>query len=120
MSDPAMAADDVQATIDREADLVASAMRLVASGITSRTVVAGLLRTEAAVAAAARRSPLLDVVVEPLRRPDAQGFDVVVRRAEARRVTAAAPRRTRRRRAPRRTGNARRSMSTLSGSPVRA
>jgi hypothetical protein len=72
----------VQGTLDREADLLAGAIRLVASGGASRTTVGGLQLAEAAMALV---RPLADgsgVILEPLWRADESGHDVLVRRAD--------------------------------------
>ena len=73
-------AADVRQLIDQEADLIASAMRLVASGVAPRTVVAGLRLTDAALTIAARQAGGLGVRVEAIWRPDETGQDVVVTR----------------------------------------
>lgn len=77
------AADDsgqeVRDTLDREAELIASAVRLVASGGSPRTVVAGLRLGEAALAIVQPLAKDLQVVLEPLWRADEVGTDVVVR-----------------------------------------
>ena len=73
--------DDVRETIDREAGLLESAVRLVASGATPRTVVGGLRLTEAAMAVVQPLAAKLGIVLEPLWRTDEEGLDVLVRRA---------------------------------------
>ena len=76
--DPLESAADVRQLIDQEADLIASAMRLVAAGVSPRTTVAGLRMTDAALAIAARQAAGLGVRVESIARPDRRGCDVVV------------------------------------------
>lgn len=70
----------VRDTIDREAALISSAVRLVASGASSRTVVAGLRLAEAALTVARPLAMELHVVLEPLWSADEDGTDVVVSR----------------------------------------
>ena len=71
-------AAEVRQVIDQEADVIASAMRLVATGGARRAVVAGLRLTEPALIIAARQAVGLGVNVEAIWRPDASGHDVVV------------------------------------------
>ena len=73
--------DEVQVTLDREADLLAGAIRLVASGEAQRTIVGGLRLAEPAMALVLPLADGLDVVLEPLWRTDEEGLDVLVRRA---------------------------------------
>lgn len=73
--------DEVQGTLDREADLLAGAIRLVASGGARRTIVGGLRLAEPAMALVLPLADGLDVVLEPLWRTDEEGMDVLVRRA---------------------------------------
>jgi hypothetical protein len=73
---------EVQRTIDREAELVASAVRLVASGGAQRTVVAGLRLGEAALTIVGPLAVSLGVLLEPMWRADEEGTDVVVRRPD--------------------------------------
>jgi diphthamide synthase (EF-2-diphthine--ammonia ligase) len=75
--------DEIKATIDREAELLASAVRLVASGGARRTTVGGLRLSEAAIAIVRPMAADLGVELEPLWRTDEQGLDVLVRRAVA-------------------------------------
>jgi hypothetical protein len=74
--------DQVQDTLDREADLLAGAIRLVASGGARRTTVGGLRLAEPAMALVQPLADGLGVVLEPLWRTDEEGLDVLVRRAE--------------------------------------
>jgi hypothetical protein len=73
--------DHLKATIDREAELLASAVHLVASGAARRTTVGGLHLSEAAIAIVRPLAAELGVVLEPLWRTDEEGMDVLVRRA---------------------------------------
>ena len=72
--------DQVKATIDREAELLASAVRLVASGAASRTTVGNLRLSEAAIAIVRPLAAELGVELEPIWRTDEEGLDVLVRR----------------------------------------
>jgi hypothetical protein len=65
---------------DREADLVESAIRLVASGAAARTVVAGLHDAEAAVGVLRWLASSAGVSLETIDRAGQSGRDVVVRR----------------------------------------
>ncbi len=73
--------DQVKATIDREAELLASAVRLVASGAANRTTVGNLRLSEAAIEIVRPLAAELGVELEPLWRTDEEGLDVLVRRA---------------------------------------
>ncbi len=75
--------DQVKATIDREVELLASAVRLVASGGARRTTVGGLRLSEAAIAIVRPMAADMGVELEPLWRTDEEGLDVLVRRAAA-------------------------------------
>jgi len=83
---------DPAGTDDLEIELVLSAMRLVAAGVTARTVVAGLRGPEDALALAGDAARELGVIVEPLPRAAGPGIDIAVRRHP--RETRAAPERT--------------------------
>ena len=74
--------DQVKATIDREAELLESAVRLVASGAANRTTVGGLHLTEVVIAIVRPLAADLGVELEPLWRTDEEGMDVLVRRAD--------------------------------------
>lgn len=76
-------AAEIRQVVDQEADVIASAMRLVAAGGARRTVVAGLQLTDAALAIAEVRAAGLGVQVEAIPRPDQPGHDVVVTRSRA-------------------------------------
>lgn len=73
--------NQVKATIDREAELLASAVRLVASGSARRTTVGGLRLSEAAIAIVRPMAAEMGIELEPLWRTDEEGLDVLVRRA---------------------------------------
>jgi diphthamide synthase (EF-2-diphthine--ammonia ligase) len=75
--------DELKATIDREAELLASAVRLVASGGARRTTVGGLRLSEAAIAIVRPMAADLGIELEPLWRTDEEGLDVLVRRVAA-------------------------------------
>ena len=72
---------DVERTIDREVELLTSAINLVASGGAPSATVAGLQLAEAATAIVRPLAEDLGVVVEPLWGADEGGTDVRVRRA---------------------------------------
>lgn len=74
--------DAVKATIDREAELLESAVRLVASGGARRSTVGGLRLSEAAIAIVRPMAVELGVELEPLWRTDEEGIDVLVRRID--------------------------------------
>ena len=74
------ASQDVQSTIDREVDVLESAIRLVASGATTRTVVAGLRLSEAVMPLVTPIAQRHGVTLEPIYRTDEEGWDIVVRR----------------------------------------
>lgn len=80
MDDTETATTEVQRTIDREADLLAGAIYLVASGATPSTTVAGLRLGEAAMTVVAPLAADRGLVLEPLWGGDEGGFDVRVRR----------------------------------------
>jgi hypothetical protein len=71
---------DVQRTIDREVDLIASAIDLVASGRATATTVAGLRLAEAALTIVRPRAAARGVLVEALWGADEGTTDVRVRR----------------------------------------
>jgi hypothetical protein len=72
--------EDGREILDREADLIISAMRLVASGGAHRAIVAGLRLTGEALAIAMRETEIVDVVAESISRSDTVGQDVVISR----------------------------------------
>jgi hypothetical protein len=65
--------------LEREVALIESAIRLVASGASPRTVVAGLQLADAAYPIALDRADVGTVEVETLQRRDGAGLDIVVR-----------------------------------------
>ena len=78
--------DELKATIDREAELLASAVRLVASGGARRTTVGNLRLSEAAIAIVRPLASDLGVVLEPLWRTDEEGVDVLIHLADPERA----------------------------------
>jgi hypothetical protein len=74
---------DVQRSIDREVDLVMSAVNLVASGGAPSTVVAGLRLTDSVIEIVRPMAARRGVVIEPLWGPDETTSDVRVRLASA-------------------------------------
>ena len=83
MTDPRAAALEVQRAIDREVDLVTSAINLVASGGAPSTVVAGMHMTEAVVEILRPLAAERGVVLETLWSADETSNDIRVRREEA-------------------------------------
>jgi hypothetical protein len=73
---------DVQRAIDREVELVTSAINLVASGGAPSTMVIGLRLTDAVVEIVQPMAAQRGVVVEPLWGPDETTCDVRIRRLE--------------------------------------
>ncbi len=82
MTDPEAAAHDVQRAIDREVELVTSAINLVASGGASSTMVIGLRLTDAVIEILQPLAAQRGVVVEPLWGPDETTRDVRVLRRD--------------------------------------
>jgi hypothetical protein len=72
---------DVERTIDREVELLTSAVNLVASGGARSATVAGLQLAEAAMDIVRPLADDLGVALEPLWGPDEGGSDVRVRLA---------------------------------------
>lgn len=72
---------EVERTIDREVELLTSAVNLVASGGAPSATVAGLRLGEAAMAIVRPLAQELGLVLDPLWGPDEGGCDVRVRRA---------------------------------------
>jgi hypothetical protein len=70
----------VEQRLEREIDLIEGAMRLVASGAATRTVIAGLRLADAALAIADRRAEGLGVEVSAIRAAGDVGRDVIVQR----------------------------------------
>lgn len=77
------ASGDVRRTIDREVDLLMSAVNLVASGAAPSTLVAGLRLTDSVIEIVRPLAAQRGVVVEPLWGPDETTNDVRVRRETA-------------------------------------
>ena len=74
---------EVQRALDREAELLLSAVNLVASGVAPSTIVAGLQLGEAVLALVQPIADERGVILEPLWGHDESGFDVRVRRGDA-------------------------------------
>jgi hypothetical protein len=72
---------EVQRTIDREVDLLSSAIYLVASGVAPSATVAGLKLGEAVMTVVGSLAADRGLVLEPLWGGDEGGVDVRVRRA---------------------------------------
>ena len=73
---------DIHRSIDREVDLVMSAVDLVASGGAPSTMVVGLRLTDAVIEIVRPRAVERGVVVEPVWGPGEETADVRVRRME--------------------------------------
>lgn len=71
---------EVQRALDREVDLVMSAVNLVASGVAPSTIIAGLHLGEAVLAIVQPIADERDVILESMWGPDESGFDIRVRR----------------------------------------
>ncbi len=71
---------EVQRALDREAELLVSAVNLVAGGVAPSTIVAGLKLGEAVLAIVQPIADERGVILEPLWGPDESGFDIRVRR----------------------------------------
>jgi len=71
-------ADETERTIDREIELLTSAVRLVASGAATATTVAGLQLAEAAMLVVAPMAREHGVVMDMLWGPDERACDVRV------------------------------------------
>jgi len=71
---------EVEHAIDREVELVSSAINLVASGGASSTIVAGLRLTDSVIEIVGPLAAQRGVIVEPLWGPDETTSDVRVRR----------------------------------------
>ena len=82
VTDPGAAALQVQRAIDREVELVTSAINLVASGGAPSTVVAGMHMTEVVIEILRPLAADRGVTIEPLYGPDETVNDVIVRRRE--------------------------------------
>jgi hypothetical protein len=82
MNDTESAAADVRRTIDREVELVMSAVNLVASGGAPSTMVVGLRLTDAVIDIVRPLAADRGVILEPLWGSDEDTADVRVRREE--------------------------------------
>ena len=82
MRDPESVTTDIQRSIDREVDLVMSAVSLVASGGATSTMVVGLRLTDAVIEIVRPRAVEVGVVLEPMWGPAEEATDVRVRRME--------------------------------------
>jgi hypothetical protein len=83
MEHGAPAHDDLRRALDREVDLVDSAIDLVATGGAPSATIAGLRLTDAVLDIVRPRAARLSVRVEPLWGPDETTCDVRVSRATA-------------------------------------
>lgn len=84
MSDITSRSDDaVTRTLERETRLIREAIVLVASGRAPRTVVAGLLLSEALLDTAERMAREAGVLLTPLWHPDDLGVDFAIERIPA-------------------------------------
>lgn len=82
MNESGSLAADIQRSIDREVDLVMSAVDLVASGGATATMVVGLRLADAVIEIVRPRAVERGVVVEPMWGPGEETADVRVRRLE--------------------------------------
>jgi hypothetical protein len=74
---------EIQRTLDREVELLVSAVGLVANGVAPSTIVANIQLGEAAMAIVQSLADERGVILEALWGPDEAGFDIQVRRAPA-------------------------------------
>lgn len=74
-----LAPKHVEAQLDREIELVRGAIRMVASGASTRVTVAGIRFGEAVIRICRPLATSADVVIEPIWGADETGADVVVR-----------------------------------------
>jgi diphthamide synthase (EF-2-diphthine--ammonia ligase) len=70
----------VPATLDHELRLIKEAIALVASGVAPRTIVAGLLLSEALLEPATRLARDAGVALTPLWHSDDSGVDIAIER----------------------------------------
>ncbi len=82
MNDPESLTADIQRSIDREVDIVMSAVNLVASGGAPSTMVGGLRLADAVIEIVRPRAVELGVVLEPIWGPGEETAEVRVRRIE--------------------------------------
>ena len=80
MNEPAAQAADLRSAIDREVELVMSAVNLVASGAAPSATVGGLRLVDAVLEIVSARAGVAGVTLEPLWGPDETVTDVRVRR----------------------------------------
>jgi hypothetical protein len=73
---------EIQRALDREVDLVLSAVTLVARGVAPSTIVAGLQLGEAVLAVVQPMADAQGVVLEAMWGSDERGFDIRVRRGD--------------------------------------
>jgi diphthamide synthase (EF-2-diphthine--ammonia ligase) len=76
-------AERVPATVDKELQLIREGIALVASGRAPRTIVAGLLLSEALLDPAGRMAREAGVTLTPLWHTDDSGVDFAIERASA-------------------------------------
>ena len=81
MNEPAAQAADLRSAIDREVELVMSAVNLVASGAAPSATVGGLRLVDAVLEIVSARAGVAGVTLEPLWGPDEVVTDVRIRRA---------------------------------------
>ena len=70
---------EIQRALDREVDLVLSAVTLVARGVAPSTIVAGLQLGEAVLEVVRPIADEQGVILEAMWGPDERGFDIRVR-----------------------------------------
>jgi len=83
MNDASAGRTDIEAAIDREVDLVMSAVNLVASGAAPSATIGGLRLLDVVLEIVRPRAGSVSVTLEPLWGPDETVTDVRVRRASA-------------------------------------
>ena len=83
MKEPAAQAADLRSAIDREVELVMSAVNLVASGAAPSATVGGLRLVDAVLEIVSARAGVAGVTLEPLWGPDEVVTDVRIRRESA-------------------------------------
>lgn len=83
MDEPGTSALETRKRLDREVELVSTAVALVASGAALATTVAGLRLTEQVIEIVGPEAARQGVTVEPIWGPDETSNDVRVRRDEA-------------------------------------
>lgn len=76
-------ADTVAATVDKELQLIREGIALVAAGLAPRTIVAGLLLSEALLDPAQRMARDAGVVLTALWHTDDSGVDFAIERSPA-------------------------------------